>query len=60
MKVSCKYVDESKEVTNIKWTFNESGVLTFQIDASATDKAASTVPYNIDRGIFIFSKAGKR
>ncbi len=35
-EVSGYAVNESKKVTHIKWTFDESGVLTFGIDASAT------------------------
>ncbi len=34
--------------TNIKWTMDEAGTLTFEIDASATDKLQSTELYGKD------------
>ena len=41
-------VDGGNNQTNIKWTMDESGVLTFEIDASATDKVQTTVLSNKD------------
>lgn len=40
---------DKKTYTNIKWTFTEeSKTVVFEIDASATDKKASTVLYAVD------------
>lgn len=40
---------DGKTYTNIKWTFTEADkTVVFEIDASATDKKASTVLYGID------------
>lgn len=41
-------VSSDGQTTNIKWTMEEDGTLTFEIDASASDKVASTVIPNRD------------
>lgn len=40
--------NSSGEETNIKYTITEAGILTFEIDASATDKVQSTEIHNRD------------
>ncbi len=45
------YGEGGKEYTNIKWTMTEENgekVVTFEIDATATDKKATTVVYSFD------------
>ncbi|MBR3966356.1 MAG: leucine-rich repeat protein [Clostridia bacterium] len=41
-------VNDSGAATNIKWTMTEDGVLTFEIDAAATDKVQTTELYGVD------------
>ncbi len=41
-------VNNENKQTNIKWTMEENGVLTFEIDAAATDKVQTTALYGKD------------
>ncbi len=41
-------VDNSNNPTNIRWTMEESGTLTFEIDAKATDKVQTTKLFGKD------------
>ncbi len=41
-------LDSDGNETNIKWTMDENGVLTFEIDENATDKVQTTVIENKD------------
>ncbi len=41
-------VNAQKQQTNIKWTMTEDGVLTFEIDPTATDKVQETALYGVD------------
>ncbi len=41
-------VNTENKQTNIKWTMEENGVLTFEIDAAATDKVQTTALYGKD------------
>ncbi len=41
-------VNDNGEATNIKWTMTEDGVLTFEIDAAASDKVQTTELYGKD------------
>ncbi|MBR3966710.1 MAG: leucine-rich repeat protein [Clostridia bacterium] len=41
-------VNSENKQTNIKWTMEENGVLTFEIDAAATDKVQTTALYGKD------------
>ena len=41
-------VNKENKQTNIKWTMEKNGVLTFEIDPAATDKVQTTALYGID------------